>query len=92
MTDPTPSRGSLVPLPPQPTPWPTDAWPTAAPPAPTAGRLSTLLDEITGDTARFGTTYAVAVVQGGVLLAEDTHDPALRTWRARMVEAFRAGS
>jgi CubicO group peptidase (beta-lactamase class C family) len=32
--------------------------------------MSALLDEITGDPARFGTTYAVAVVQGGNLLAE----------------------
>ncbi|MGH9230816.1 MAG: serine hydrolase domain-containing protein [Acidimicrobiales bacterium] len=74
MTQPaTPQRlGSLVPLPAQPAgvPWPTDAWPTADPPAATAARMSLLLDEITGDTARFGTTYAVAVVQGGTLLAE----------------------
>jgi CubicO group peptidase (beta-lactamase class C family) len=35
-----------------------------------AGPMSTLLDEITGDTERFGTTYAVAVVKGGSLLAE----------------------
>jgi CubicO group peptidase (beta-lactamase class C family) len=63
---------SVVPLPPQPdgVPWPTDAWPTADPPAAVAGRLSTLLDEITTDTVRFGTTHAVAVVQGGRLLAE----------------------
>jgi CubicO group peptidase (beta-lactamase class C family) len=73
MTQPaTHQPGSLVPLPAQPdgVPWPTDAWPTAVPPPATAAGMSTLLDEITGDTARFGTTYAVAVVQGGRLLAE----------------------
>jgi CubicO group peptidase (beta-lactamase class C family) len=72
MPKPAPPLGSLVPLPPQPAgvPWPTAAWPTADPQAATAGRMSALLDEITGDTSRFGTTYAVAVVQGGMLLAE----------------------
>jgi CubicO group peptidase (beta-lactamase class C family) len=72
MTDPAARTASLVPLPAQPAgvPWPTDDWPAADPPAATAGRMSALLDEITGDTARFGTTYAVAVVQGGTLLAE----------------------
>ena len=72
MTDSAPRLGSLVPLPPQPAgvPWPTDGWPSADAPAATAGRLSALLDEITGDTARFGTTYAVAVVQGGTPIAE----------------------
>jgi CubicO group peptidase (beta-lactamase class C family) len=59
---------SLVSLPPQPdgVPWPTDDWPTAAPPA----ALAPLLDEVFDDTDRFGTTFAVAVVQGGRLLAE----------------------
>ena len=74
MTDPAthPTVASLVPLPPQPPrlPWPTDAWPTAHPSAAMAGPLAALLDEIKTDTARFGTTYAVAVVQGGALLAE----------------------
>ncbi|HZM29588.1 MAG TPA: serine hydrolase [Acidimicrobiales bacterium] len=58
----------LVPLPPQPdgVPWPTDEWPRGeAPPG-----LDPLLDDLVGDTDRYGTTHAVAVVQGGRLLAE----------------------
>jgi CubicO group peptidase (beta-lactamase class C family) len=72
MTEPATSLDSLVPLPVQPdgVPWPTDAWPTADPPAAVTGRLAALLDDITTETARYGTTYAVAVVQGGALLAE----------------------
>jgi CubicO group peptidase (beta-lactamase class C family) len=62
----------LVPLPPQPAgvPWPTDEWPRSAPPEPVAGRLEALLDEITTDTELYGTTFAVAVVHKGQLLAE----------------------
>jgi CubicO group peptidase (beta-lactamase class C family) len=58
----------LVPLPPQPdgVPWPTDEWPLGAAPA----GLDGLLDELTGDTERYGTSYAVAVVHRGRLLAE----------------------
>ncbi len=58
----------LVPLPPQPAgvPWPTDEWPRgSAPPA-----LAPLLDDLVGDIDRYGTTYAVAVVHRGRLLAE----------------------
>jgi CubicO group peptidase (beta-lactamase class C family) len=58
----------LVPLPPQPdgVPWPTDEWPRGeTPPA-----LDPLLDDLVGDTDRYGTTYAAAVVRGGRLLAE----------------------
>jgi CubicO group peptidase (beta-lactamase class C family) len=59
---------ALVPLPPQPegVPWPTDEWPQADPPP----ALAPLLDDLMGDTERYGTTWAVAVVQGGRLLAE----------------------
>ena len=59
---------ALHPLPAQPAgvPWPTDAWPTGSPSA----RLEAVVDEVFADDARFGTTYAVAVVQGGRLLLE----------------------
>jgi hypothetical protein len=62
----------LVPLPPQPAgvPWPTEAWPTADPDPAVAGRLVALLDDLTGDVDRYGTTYAVAVAHRGVLVAE----------------------
>jgi CubicO group peptidase (beta-lactamase class C family) len=62
----------LVPLPPQPdgVPWPTTEWPRAEPDPAVAGRLTALLDDLTGDTDRYGTTYAVAVVHRGRLLAE----------------------
>jgi CubicO group peptidase (beta-lactamase class C family) len=62
----------LVPLPSQPdgVPWPTEEWPRAEPPAAVAGRLAELVDEITTDTARYGTTYAVGVVHRGRLLVE----------------------
>jgi CubicO group peptidase (beta-lactamase class C family) len=62
----------LVPLPAQPdgVPWPTDEWPRAEAPAAVATRLADLLDELTGDTTRYGTTYAVAVVHRGRLLVE----------------------
>jgi len=58
----------LLPLPGQPdgVAWPTDEWPAGDPPA----ALEPLLDEVFADPARFGVTYAVAVVQGGRLLAE----------------------
>lgn len=58
----------LLPLPTQPddVPWPTDAWPTGEP---SAG-LETVVDEVFTDEERYGTTYAVAVAQGGRLLLE----------------------
>jgi CubicO group peptidase (beta-lactamase class C family) len=59
---------ALLPLPPQPdgVPWPTDAWPTGDLPP---GALA-VVDEMFEDTDRYGTTYAVAIVQGGRLLHE----------------------
>jgi CubicO group peptidase (beta-lactamase class C family) len=62
----------LVALPPQPdgVPWPTADWPTAEPPAEVAPALAALLDDITTDTDAYGTTFAVAVVHRGRLLAE----------------------
>jgi len=59
---------ALHPLPPQPegVPWPTEVWPAGAPPA----ALEAVVDEVFSDEARFGTTYAVVVVQGGRLLLE----------------------
>ena len=62
----------LVPLPAQPggVPWPTRGWPTAEPPAAVASALTGLLDELTGDVERYGTSYAVAVVHRGRLVAE----------------------
>lgn len=62
---------ALVPLPAQPggAPWPTDEWSrAAAPPA-----VEALVEDMFGQPARFGTTYAVAVVQGGRLL-HDRYD------------------
>ena len=69
----------LLPLPPQPddVPWPTDAWPTGAPPS----ALKPLLDEMFDDTDTYGATYAVVVVQGGRLLAE-RYGGAIRVWDA----------
>ena len=63
---------ALVPLPPQPdgVPWPTDEWPRAEPPAEVAPALTALLDDVTTDAERYGTTFAVAVVHRGRLLAE----------------------
>jgi CubicO group peptidase (beta-lactamase class C family) len=62
----------LVPLPAQPdgVPWPTDEWPRAEPVDAVAGDLADLLDGITADTSRYGTTFAVAVVHRGRLVAE----------------------
>ncbi len=62
----------LVPLTPQPegVPWPTDEWPRAVPPGPLARPLAALLDDVTTDVERYGTTFSVAVVHGGRLLAE----------------------
>jgi CubicO group peptidase (beta-lactamase class C family) len=67
----------LVPLPAQPAgvPWPTDEWPSGEPPP----ALDPLLDDLIGDTDRYGTTWAVAVVQGGRLLAE-RYGGALEHW------------
>jgi CubicO group peptidase (beta-lactamase class C family) len=61
-----------VALPPQPAgvPWPTDEWPLGEPPAAAAAPLAGLLDDITTDAERYGTTFAVAVVHRGRLLAE----------------------
>ena len=58
----------LLPLPSQPhdVPWPTDSWPRAEPPA----ALVDVVDEVFSDEERYGTTYAVAVVQGGRMLLE----------------------
>ena len=63
-----PDDDGLHPLPEQPArvPWPTAAWPTGAPPA----GLEAVVDEVFADGDRFGTTYAVVVVQGGRLLLE----------------------
>jgi CubicO group peptidase (beta-lactamase class C family) len=63
-----PDETPLLPLPPQPpgVPWPADAWPTGEPPP----GVVALVDEMFDDTERYGTTYAVAVVQGGRLLLE----------------------
>lgn len=68
MTAPHPT--DLVPLPAQPadTPWPTEEWPRADPPA--AAGLDALVDELHGDTARYGTTYASLVVSRGRLVHE----------------------
>ncbi len=49
-------------------PWPTEQWPTAEVPA--EPELERLVDDMFGDEARFGTTYAVVVVSGGRLLTE----------------------
>ena len=58
----------LLPLPPQPAgaPWPTTSWPTGEPPV----GLDSVVDEVFSDEERYGTTYAVLVVQGGRLLLE----------------------
>jgi CubicO group peptidase (beta-lactamase class C family) len=63
-----PADAPLLPLPPQPpeVPWPTAAWPTGPPPS----ALTQVVDELFEDTDRYGTTYGVAVVQGGRLLLE----------------------
>lgn len=62
----------LVPLPAQPdgVPWPTDEWPVAEPVDAVARPLHDLLDDITTDTVRYGTTFAVGVVHRGRLIAE----------------------
>jgi len=51
-------------------PWPTEEWPRAEPPTEVAPALTALLDDVTSDTDRYGTTFAVAVVHRGGLLAE----------------------
>ena len=58
----------LLPLPPHPpgVPWPTDEWPLGEAPA----ALVAVVDDMFADTDRYGTTYSVAVVQGGRLLLE----------------------
>jgi CubicO group peptidase (beta-lactamase class C family) len=61
---------ALVPLPPQPegVPWPTAEWPRAEPPSGVS--LEPLLDQVCDDSGPLATTYAVAVVCGGTLVAE----------------------
>lgn len=56
----------LIPLPAQPDgiPWPTDEWPTGGAPPAVEGLVAEMFDR----PERYGTTYAVVVVQGGVLL------------------------
>ena len=63
-----PQDRPLLPLPPHPlgVPWPTDEWPLGEAPA----ALVAVVDDMFADTGRYGTTYAVAVVQGGRLLLE----------------------
>ncbi|MET0904234.1 MAG: serine hydrolase [Acidimicrobiales bacterium] len=58
----------LHPLPAQPAgvSWPTETWPTGAAP----GGLDAVVEEVFSDEERYGTTYAVVVVQGGRLLLE----------------------
>jgi CubicO group peptidase (beta-lactamase class C family) len=58
----------LLPLPPQPVgvPWPTDEWPTG----PVAADVEAMVDEMFGDTDRYGDTYAVVVIEGGRLVHE----------------------
>lgn len=59
---------ALHPLPPQPSGvrWPTATWPTGPAPA----GLDAVVEEVFADEERYGTTYAVVVVQGGRLLLE----------------------
>jgi CubicO group peptidase (beta-lactamase class C family) len=72
---------ALVPLPPQPggVPWPTEAWPRDEPDRSVAGPLADTLDELTGDTDRYGTTWAVLVAHRGRLVAE-RYGGALEHW------------
>jgi CubicO group peptidase (beta-lactamase class C family) len=69
----------LVPLPAQPAEvdWPTEAWPTGEPPV----GLVDSIDGLFKDTDRWGTTYAVAVVHHGRLVAE-RYGGALEHWDA----------
>ena len=59
---------ALLPLPAQPAdvPWPTEAWPVGAP----SPALEAAVEEVFAQPDRYGTTYAVVVVQGGRLLLE----------------------
>jgi CubicO group peptidase (beta-lactamase class C family) len=68
---PPPPPAQLVPLPGQPidVPWPApepDGWPTAAAPA----VIESVVEELVGNTDRYGTTYAVLVIHHGRLLVE----------------------
>ena len=59
---------ALLALPSQPSDvaWPTHTWPTGDAPA----GLEAVVDEVFTDEERYGTTYAVVVIQGGRLLLE----------------------
>ncbi len=72
---------TLVPLPPQPAgvAWPTDAWPRAEPDPAVAAPLARLLDDLAGDTDRYGATWAVLVAHRGRLVAE-RYGGALEHW------------
>jgi len=72
-----PGDHPLVPLPSQPAgvPWPTETWPRGDAPA----GLVEVLDEVFDDGRRYGSTYAVVVVQGGRILAE-RYGGALEHW------------
>lgn len=76
--DPRIPSDSLVALPGQPAsvPWPSDAWPRHANVRPA---LDDLVDAVFGDTARFGTSYAVVVVHEGAIVAE-RYGGALPNW------------
>jgi CubicO group peptidase (beta-lactamase class C family) len=64
------NQQTLLQLPAQPNgvPWPTEEWPTG--PVAAGLDLDRMLDEMFGDPARFGDTYAVVVVHEGRLIAE----------------------
>jgi CubicO group peptidase (beta-lactamase class C family) len=59
---------TLLPAQPDGVPWPTRAWPTG--PVPDGVDLEPLLDRVCDDTGPLATTYAVAVVHRGRLIAE----------------------
>jgi CubicO group peptidase (beta-lactamase class C family) len=65
-------RVTLVPLPAQPdgVPWPTEAWPEGDPPAAARPALDDLLDLVCDESGPLATTYAVAMVHRGRLVAE----------------------
>jgi CubicO group peptidase (beta-lactamase class C family) len=63
---------TLLPLPAQPegVPWPTEAWPEGDPPTTIRPALADLLDQACDESGPMATTYAVAVVHQGRLVAE----------------------